>query len=481
MASIFPILFSSCVIQVLAITHLISGAPANHNSGQPHSSENGATVVTTITTPTIIVYMATDGNDANNGSSPQSALATPTGARNRVRALRDALTHGTAVPAEVRVLAGRYELEDTLNLTAIDSNVRWTGLSGNDDIDGDVSIDADADNTTSRNGTIAGTTASISTNTRSHASGPSGTVKRTATSPEHSSSRTRVSNLPVFSGGSVLKWNEVASATASSQVQILTATLSDAQHAAAMAAHGTTFPQLMVDGVRATVARAPLDLDEYYTWSAAPGNSTGSVWSFGFNTSEVNPSVWAGPNGSRLDDVTALVYDAPWSCTPRRIGSVDMAKGAVTVLPPAYHAPLTDASYLGVKRWAAHNVQTGELKPGGYRYQTSTKTLTYRGSATSQAVAPRLDTIVRVTDGATNIVFDGLCFSDSAGGQNPSPASYGPPLQAALEIGPAASAIIVSSCAVVGVGANGVQVMHNVSGVVVTGSVFADVGGRGKS
>ena len=250
-----------------------------------------------------------------------------------------------------------------------------------------------------------------------------------------------VSALPAISGGSELQW------TAPASNGLLTATLTAEQAAAASGAVGSVYPQLFVDGVRAPIARVPADPTDFLVWGTAPGNKSGSTTAFGYSAAEVDPASWAPPDDpSAMNDVSALVFDAPWAGTPRVITAVDAAATIVHLGLPARPAPLTNTSFLGVKRWAGLNVQTGPLSQGTYRYRTSTRTLTFASGA------------IRVTDGATAVSFQGLRFAYTATGRVPPQSSYAAPLQAAVEIGPNATDASFVGCAVTHAGANGIQV-----------------------
>eukprot|EP00035_Acanthoeca_spectabilis_P030685 m.10422 g.10422 ORF g.10422 m.10422 type:complete len:779 (+) comp4318_c0_seq1:371-2707(+) len=371
--------------------------------------------------PGVVVYLGTNGSDSNTGESPATALLTPLAARDRVRALRG---NTIAIVAEVRVLPGTYELSTTLNLTEPDSNTAWIGLP--------------ADPTVT------------------------------------------VSTMPTFSGGSEIQWAEPLAPRKDTdppmEPETLTAVLTLEQDQAARTA-GSVFPQLIVDQTRAPIARVPAQPGTYLSWHTAPGNKTGSTLAFGYDPTEVNPTGWASVG--EIGEVTALVYDAPWSAQPRTISSINPTTPTVALNPPEMHGPLNVGSFVGTKRWVGLNLQTGPLVPGTYRYRSANRTLTYFGNRPASAVVPRLGTVVRMTNSAGAITFTGLRFAHTASGINPSPASYGPSLQAAIEVGPSAANVAFTACAFQHTGANGLEVFHNVSGVTVSGSVFADLGGRG--
>jgi hypothetical protein len=69
----------------------------------------------------LLLHVTPDGNDANAGDSLDRALKTPTGARNRIRALRT--ERGGALPAPVKVIIqpGRYVLSEPWVLEPQDS------------------------------------------------------------------------------------------------------------------------------------------------------------------------------------------------------------------------------------------------------------------------------------------------------------------------------------------------------------------------
>jgi hypothetical protein len=457
------------------------------------------------------VFVSSGGDDGNNGQSLQSPLRQLETAQRMVRTLRADLPLGT--PAKVWVI-GYFELRETLNLTALDSNTSWVGLPA--------------------------------------------------------ANQSGISALPVLSGGSHLKWRSqkkpsglntvvttASAANASSQsrssCQLLSATLSDDQHSAALAAHGTVFPQLLVDGHRAPVSRDPLaalqDPSSYYEWTTAraqqasntpPPASGGSRSAFAYDSAAVTPLNWApADDAGALKDVTAVVFDAPWSAVPQRIQSVNPTTSTVQLVANVSGAPLTSSSFVGTKRWVALNVQAGPLAPGMFRYRTTTQELQYSycGGANSEvaeeedvtpavveagensqqatqnaaarataaavaaaatpaapvpaparatvgpssAVVPRLQTLVTIGDGATGISFESIRFSHTATGANPPSYSYGAPMHGALELGEGVSAICIHSCAFTLIGANAVQVGHAVDGVEVGGCIFKDIGGRGFS
>jgi hypothetical protein len=195
-------------------------------------------------------------------------------------------------------------------------------------------------------------------------------------------------------------------------------------------------------------------------WGTAPGNKSGSTTAFGYSAVEVDPAAWEPPDDpSALNDVSALVFDAPWAGTPRVITAVDVLATTVHLGLPVRPAPLTNSSFVGVKRWAGLNVQTGSLPSGVYRYRSATRTLTFAsGVKPASAVVPRLNTLIRVTDGAMAVSFQGLRFAHTATGRVPPQSSYAAPLQAAVEIGPNATDVNIIGCAVVHTGANGIQV-----------------------
>ena len=147
-------------------------------------------------------------------------------------------------------------------------------------------------------------------------------------------------------------------------------------------------------------------------------------------------------------------------------------------------APLTDASFLGVKRWAVLNTQSGSLAPGAYRYRTAVGELRYAhcgADTAAAAVVPRIPTLLQTGGGAAGISFTSVRFAHTSTGPDPPQYSYGAPMRAAVELGAGSRNIRLRACAFTLLGGDAVSVGHDVADVDVSGCVFRDVGGRGFS
>ena len=216
------------------------------------------------------VYVSASGSDTNDGRSPVAPLRHLLAAQLLVRKLRAGMAH----PATVWLMAagGPFELPTPLNLTALDANTSWVGV------------------------------------------------------PDPN--RTGVPALAVLSGASPVAWTSSTRANAPSGCQIITAKLSADQQAAAKMGRGTAYPQLLVNGLRASVARAPSgalqNQQSYFTWSGLGGG--GSASAFAFDGKAATPLQWSAPaaDPAALNDITAMVFDAPWSAMPGLIQSIDV-------------------------------------------------------------------------------------------------------------------------------------------------------------
>jgi len=341
----------------------------------------------------IELFVSPSGSDTADGRTPATALQHLQAARDRLRQLRASASRGCAgaaaacnadafaVAARVWLLPGTYTPAQTLNLTALDSNVAWAGLLP-------------------------------------PPPPPSAADGR-------STPLLPIDELPVISGGGAqLQWAPTRVPGASRRCRLLTARSCNGPVGAGVV--GMVYPQLYVNGERAPVARAPAGAlanpRAYYEWAALPGNA--STTAFLYNRSDVNPSAWAPANDSdALGDVTALVFDSPWGANPRRIALINASTDTIHLNAPLV-APLTHSLFLGVKRWVAFNVQAGTLAPNTYRYRSDTATFTYNYCGTGEmphfSVAPtRLATVVRLSDGAANITFTGIRFSHTAVSSDP--------------------------------------------------------------
>eukprot|EP00040_Diaphanoeca_grandis_P042371 m.264827 g.264827 ORF g.264827 m.264827 type:complete len:883 (-) comp58457_c0_seq1:215-2863(-) len=461
MSNMFPIRTSKSSVVVLAFITVLTGDVLSTNESQ---HLHVADVLNSSHNNVLTLYVSPQGNDTTDGSSPTSALQHLEAARDRLRQLRG--SHGSVTQAVVHVLGGTFELPHTLNLTAVDSNTTWSGVI-NSSAAANMSID----------------------------------------------------DLPVVSGGSKLEWSPISSVPITTHhtdrgkkttCQLLTVQLLG--QAAAQAYHtGLNYPQLYVDGQRARVARAPADaLDNsssFYEWHSAMGNASASA--FSYDATAFDPGMLAPTNDSTaLSDVSAFIFDAPWSAVPRRVAAINATSETIQLLSPPLKSPLITTSYVGVKRWVALNVQAGDLAPNTFRYRSSTQTLSYNycrdtldtndtidtmdhndvrpesdprvSLMPTSAVVSRLTTLVRVNSGAENIRFESLRFSHaSVGVEDPPTFSYGAPMHGAVELGPVAAHVLFDTCVFALVGADALHVWHQVSDVVVRGCAFIDVGGRG--
>ena len=424
-------------------------------------------------TAPVTVFVSPTGSDLSNGTDPARPLRTLVAARDGLRKLRHNSTSDTA---RVVLLAGRYELTTTLELTSLDSNTAWIG------------------NTTSDPG----------------------------------------SNEEVLiSGGVVVQWNDnkinnahykhdtraVAARERDTDCQLLVASNIDPPVSENAATIG--FPQLYVGTNRAPVSRMPenalLEHDAYFQWHAA---SEPSNQAFGYNASEVDPSVWGHGNQADLEDITIRVFVAPWTAEPVRVETVNTSNAEVTLKTPA-QTVLDESAFLGVKRWVALNTPIATVvsaAPGAYRYNSTSRTVTYNYCTQSTdndlpeafVPVPGLATLIRLTSGAKEVSFQGVKFAHTATGAVPSnfrfehmlfvfccfssPCrrrrcwrqkrnhlllhdaqlactlvllqllwhSYGPSSTGAVEVGPNASAVLFQDVAFAGTGNNALQVMHQV-------------------
>jgi hypothetical protein len=382
------------------------------------------------------VWVSPDsGNDSAAGTTPASPLRHLRAARNRVRALR---AGNQQLPAVIWLLPGTYRLNETLNLTGVDSYTAWR---------------------------------------RAPLHGDSG-----------GGSQHWLASLPVISGGRELAWAEAApsgspkqsrSDSSSSQPCKLVRAAGIPPLAGAAGAGGV-YPELYIEGRgRAAVVRQPanavFDPHAFFDWQPATPATAGA---FMYNVSEVDTAGW-GP------DATAFVATAPWAFNPARIAAA--AGGRVSLHGPLGPKPLTASSAgQGRRRWCALNTQGADLRAGEFRYSSARQEITFNYCPdasqpplpAASVALPGLATLVSVQEGAVGISFEQLRFSHSAVGANPSPYSYDAPQSGAVEVANA-SQIRFTSVAFVSTGANGLQVRHGVQRVLVSGCVFLDIGGRG--
>ena len=113
-------------------------------------------------------------------------------------------------------------------------------------------------------------------------------------------------------------------------------------------------------------------------------------------------------------------------------------------------APLTDASFLGVKRWAVLNTQSGSLAPGAYRHRTAVGELrcAHCGADTAAAaVVPRMPTLLQTGGGAAGISFTSVRFAHTSTGPGPPQCSHGAPMRAAVELGAGSRNVRLRACA----------------------------------
>eukprot|EP00658_Telonema_sp_P-2_P013578 TRINITY_DN15144_c0_g1_i12.p1 TRINITY_DN15144_c0_g1~~TRINITY_DN15144_c0_g1_i12.p1 ORF type:complete len:764 (+),score=122.43 TRINITY_DN15144_c0_g1_i12:203-2494(+) len=364
------------------------------------------------TTPgTLELFVSPAGNDRGTGDRSQP-LRTLLGARDRLRALRGGVQPPDA--ATVWLLPGTFVLDNTLNLSALDSYVSWRSLS----------------------------------------------------------------EPALISGGQGVEW----SSSTLMQTGCRRFVASNVPPNAGRSAVGSVFPELYVDGVRARITRAPtgalLDRSAFYEWQSAEKPSNRS---FGYGRSSVHPESWVG-NGTILSDISVVTFSAPWSAEPRRLEAVDSQRKELTMMS-GLSSTLKNTSFVGVRRWAALNIQSGEMSNGEYLYASQARELVYvscNGTSSPSGVIPtqNLTTLVRLTDGCTGVSFSSLILAHSAAGANPSSFSYGPAESGAVEIGPDASNVTLAGLKLRSIGNNAVQVMHRTSNVSVLGSVFLDIGGR---
>ena len=386
----------------------------------------------------------TDGDDSAAGTSPDAPLLHLRAARDRVRALRGGV--GGHRAATVWLMAGTHRLNETLNLTQVDSHTSWRA--------------------TSQHGAHKG-------------SGDSGM------------------GLPVISGGRELSWTPVSDGKTTPDAPgpcwLLRA--SGVAPLPASAGSGGVYPELYLTDPqrqtpRAMVSRLPLgavaDPDAFYEWEPlvpATGNA------FGYVDTQISPEDW-GP------DATAFVATAPWAFRPAQITHVSNL--TVTLREALSPKPLTKSSAgQGKRRWCVLNNQRGPLLPGEYRYRSARREIEFNyclNASASGAVSnsrelqmppatvalPGLTTLVSVQDGAVGVSFEWLQFSHSAVGLNPSPFSYDAPCTGAVEVSNATQTQF-KNCAFVSTGANAIQIRHGVKGMAVSGCVFRDIGGRGFS
>jgi hypothetical protein len=233
-------------------------------------------------------------------------------------------------------------------------------------------------------------------------------------------------NTPFVSGGKQLKWEVMA--TESNGCRLLRA----GRIAPNSADVGMVYPELYVYGARAQISRQPPDglsnAQAYFEYQPAkPVSST----AFRFNSTAVSPSEW-GKNGS-ISDISALIFTAPWTAEPHRIGRIDAGTETVWLTQPlAHNATLGTADNIqGVRRWIALNTP-GQLRPGAYRYSSAAQEITYNdcsnASQLPQATVPArlLTTLVRLSADIRGVSFTGVGFGHTATGSVPSSYSYGP-------------------------------------------------------
>eukprot|EP00039_Didymoeca_costata_P025599 m.13918 g.13918 ORF g.13918 m.13918 type:complete len:779 (+) comp4953_c0_seq2:339-2675(+) len=376
------------------------------------------------------VYVSAQSGADNAPGSFQYPLQTLFAAREKARELRG---NSTALTATIWLFPGVYGVNSTLNLTEVDSNTIWRPVNN--------------------------------------------------TAP-----------LPLISGGVPLQWTESASKTPykGPTCTILTARDVLAPRTSSPGIKGMQYPQLYIDGTRASIARSPnnglSDPSSFFEWLPVRGATANNI-TFAYNSSQVNPTAWVNAtSGDILQDVTLLIGIAPWTLAPRRLQAIDTQHGTIT-LTDGVHTRFTSQAFLGVKRLIALNTQDGSLSPGSYRYNSASRTITYNYCTNNTAEisslpkayvpTPGLETIVRFTGEVSNVTFLSVKFAHSAVGNNPSSYSYGPAETGAVEVGENASSISFMGVGVSCTGNNGIQLRHGVKNVLIQGCSFTEIGGRG--
>ena len=262
---------------------------------------------------TVQVWVSpTHGDDAAAGTSPDSPLRHLRAARDRVRALRRGGSRQR--PATVWLMPGTHRLNETLNLTALDSHTKWRAVA---------------------------------------------TQRGSAPSDD----------LPVISGGRELSWAPGSGGDLTSeplrQCQLLRA--AGVSPRPTSAAGGGVYPELyLADALvpRAQVSRQPrgaiADPGAFWEWEPlTPATNT----AFRYVDSTIDPGGWGS-------DATVFVATAPWAFRPARIAHVN--NFTVTPREPLDPKPLTKSSAgRGKRRWCILNNQQGPLLPGEYRYNSA--------------------------------------------------------------------------------------------------------------
>ena len=133
------------------------------------------------------------------------------------------------------------------------------------------------------------------------------------------------SDRPIISGGKPLIWENdgLPTKTGCRMLRARNVAPNVGNESARM-----VYPQLYINGQRVAISRQPpqglLDPQAFFTWEPA---SPASKDSFHVNRNSLSPGDWA-QNGT-LGDVTALLFTAPWTGEPHRIGRQLLARERV--------------------------------------------------------------------------------------------------------------------------------------------------------